>query len=114
VFFHWYLGKIRAMDKVRKPNISVCIVNFSIYAIQFHIVIQRLKAEQEETDVAGQQHGKDVIVTQQQKMRCFQFMPPTATKSRLSFIVHSLYLATTNEQTEDFMCDIIVVIYRVK
>jgi hypothetical protein len=24
VFFHCYLGKIRTMDKVRKPNISVC------------------------------------------------------------------------------------------
>jgi hypothetical protein len=24
VFFHCYLGKIRTMDKVGKPNISVC------------------------------------------------------------------------------------------
>jgi hypothetical protein len=31
----------------------------------------------------------------------------------LSCIVSSRYLATTSEQTEDFMCAIVVVIYRV-
>jgi hypothetical protein len=35
VFFHCYVGKIRTMDKVRKPNISVCYTpsseSYSIY-----------------------------------------------------------------------------------
>jgi hypothetical protein len=38
VFFHCYLGNIRTMDKVRKPNISVCYTPSSEpYSIYFSV-----------------------------------------------------------------------------
>jgi hypothetical protein len=37
VFFHCYLGKIRTMDKVRKPSISVCNIWFQIRCFAWYV-----------------------------------------------------------------------------
>jgi hypothetical protein len=46
VFFQYYLGKIRTMDKVRKPNISVCYTPssepYSIYNYSSRMIISKL------------------------------------------------------------------------
>jgi hypothetical protein len=47
VFFHCYLGKIRTMDKVRKPSICVCYTPssepYSIYVVTLYIICFYMK-----------------------------------------------------------------------
>jgi hypothetical protein len=117
------------MPKLRDPISSYTAITSALQDIEaytfwfHHIVIWWLKArivEQEEVAIGMQWHGKHVSSAHNNRgtFRSIVFYVvlakaiqrgPAAVQSVLSCIVISCYLAMTSEETEDFMCGVVVI-----